>query len=77
MHQLQVCGLKIGERGANLLSRVFSDRTCRNSSTLSQGKFRPDIRKYLFSEKMVEHCNRFLSELVYAPGLSVFKRQCP
>lgn len=38
------------------------------------GKLRPDIRKYFFTKKVVKHCNGFLREVVYAPGLSVFKR---
>lgn len=41
---------------------------------LSKGKLRPDIRKYFFTGKVVKHCNRFLREVVHAPGLSVFKR---
>lgn len=74
MLQWQVCSLETGEGGADLLSRVFSDRTYRNGSTPSQGKFRPGIRKHFFNEKVVKHCNRFLREVVYTPGLSVFKR---
>lgn len=40
---------------------------------MSQGKLRPDIRKYFFTEKVVKHCNRFLREVVYASGLSGYK----
>lgn len=41
---------------------------------MSQGKLSPDIRKHFFIEEVVKHCNRFLREVVHAPGLSVFKR---
>jgi len=39
----------------------------------SSGKFRLDIRKQFFTERVAGHWNRLLWEAVMAPSLSEFK----
>ena len=53
--------------------RVDCDMSRGNGFKLRQGRFKLDIRRKFFTQRLVTHWNRLAKEVVGAPSLEAFK----
>ena len=67
---LKVAHKKAGE---GLFTRAYRDSTRGNEFKLKEGRFKLDIRKKVFTLRVVRHWKRLPREVVDAPSLAVFK----
>lgn len=61
------------QRGVGLLSQAASNRSRGYSLKLSQGRFRQDIRKNVFAERVIRQWNGLPREVAKLPTLEVFR----
>ena len=59
--------------GDNLFSKACCDRRRGDGFKIKEGRFRLDIRKKIFTVRVVKHWPRLPREVVDAPSLETFK----
>ncbi|RMC18045.1 hypothetical protein DUI87_04923 [Hirundo rustica rustica] len=64
-----------GQLGVGLFLQAATDRTRGHSLRLHQGKYRLDIRKKLFMERIIKYGNNLPREVMKSPSLDVFKKR--
>ncbi|KAJ7414061.1 hypothetical protein BTVI_41745 [Pitangus sulphuratus] len=62
-----------GGVGTDLFTLMISDRIQGNGMKLCQGRFRLDIRKRFFTQRVTGHWNKLPREMIIAPSLTQFK----
>ena len=53
--------------------KSLTSKLLQNSFKLRQGRFRLDIRRQLFTQRVLTHLNRLTKKVVDAPSLDAFK----